>query len=136
MISNRSAKPRPTHAHEFKLWRRPTSAPLLCSAELASSAVASLGISASMGFPYGLHPGILVGGTSCSVLMIRNFILSRLISTTIAQLSLLKLLEQIAQARRQFGRENAIKFLKLAAHNSPHLFAVQRVLVSLDRAHD
>jgi hypothetical protein len=85
MISSRSAKPRPTHSHEFKLWRRPTSAPLLCSAELASSAAASFGISASMGFPYGLHPGILVGGTSCSVLMIRNFSLSRLISTTVRQ---------------------------------------------------
>jgi hypothetical protein len=35
------------------------------------SAAASFGISASAGFPFGLHQGIRIGGTRCSLWMIR-----------------------------------------------------------------
>jgi len=42
-------------------------------AEPGFSAAASFGSSVDTGFPFGLHQGIRIGGTGCSVLMIRNF---------------------------------------------------------------
>ena len=50
-----------------------TNAPSPCSAELGFSAAASFGISASVGFLFGLHQGTRIGVMGCLLLMIRNF---------------------------------------------------------------
>jgi hypothetical protein len=52
------------------------------SAEPGFSAAASFGISASVGFLFGLHQGTQNGVTSYLLLMIRNFNRSKLIFTT------------------------------------------------------
>jgi hypothetical protein len=54
-------------------------------AEPGFSAAALFGISASAGFPFGLHQGIRIGGTGCSLWMIRNFNRSRPTFTTSGQ---------------------------------------------------
>jgi hypothetical protein len=50
-----------------------------CSGEPGFSVVGSFSISGKLGFPFGLHQGILIGVTGYSVMMIRNF--NRLQST-------------------------------------------------------
>jgi hypothetical protein len=97
------------------------------SAEPGFSAAASFGISVSTGFPFGLHQGIRIEVTGCSVLMIRKSNRSRRTFTTSGQWPMHLLAP---------GMVNAVSLYVEHGHgtfHSVHVESAQRVAVQARR---